>query len=99
MNISQRIDMIQAVSQDGANCAVQFGGKFRSGGASTDDGNVQSTRPDRFGLSIGAQTGVDQAAVEALRLFGVFQGYREALRARSAEIIGDATDRHDQRVI
>ena len=43
MDIAQRIDVVQAVSQDGANRAVQFGGKFRPGGASTDDCNVQLT--------------------------------------------------------
>ena len=62
------IDAVEIVRDDVAHRFVQLGGKLDAGGAGADDGDVQLARPQRLVLRIGAQAGVDHAAVEARRL-------------------------------
>ena len=99
VDVARGIDAVQAVGDDGAHRAVQFGGQFGAGGAGADDGDVELAGPHRLGLRVGAQAGVDQAPVEAAGLLRRLQRHRESRGAGRAEIVGDAADRHDQRVV
>ncbi len=99
MDVARRIDAVHAVTDHIAHRMVQFGGELGAGGTGADDGDVQLSGARPFGLGVGAQTGIDDPAVEAAGLLRGFQRHRELRRARRAEIIGDAADRHDQRVI
>ena len=78
---------------------VQLGGQLGAGRAGADDRDMQLARPDRLGLRVRAQAGVDEAAVERARLLGRLQRHGEFRRARRAEIVGDAADRDHQRVV
>ena len=93
------IDLVEAVGDDLARCVVQFGGEFGAGRARADDGDMELTGADRLRLVLRAQAGVDEAAVEAAGLLRRFQRHRELGRAGRAEIVGDAADRDDERVI
>ena len=99
VDVARRVDAVHAVGEHRAHRAVQFGRQFGAGRAGADDRDVQLARPHRLGLGVGAQAGVDQAAVEAAGLLGIFQRHRELRRAGRAEIVGDAADRHHQRVV
>ena len=51
------------------------------------------------GLRVGAHAGVDQAAVEALGLLGRVEHDGVLLDARRAEVVADAADGDDERVV
>ena len=98
-DVAGGVDLVEAVGDDSADGAVQLGGEFGAGGAGADDGDVELAGADRAGLGVGAQAGVDQASVEAAGLFGGLERDGELGGAGGAEIVGDAADRHDERVI
>ena len=62
------VDAVEAEGDDLAGGAVQLGRELGAGGAGADDGDLELAGADRLGLGLGAQDGVDQAAVEAGRL-------------------------------
>ena len=62
------VDPVEAVGDHAARGAVQLGRQLGAGGAGADDRDVELARPHRLGLGVGAQAGVDQAAVEAVGL-------------------------------
>ena len=64
-----------------------------------DDGDMQLARADRPILTVGAQAGVDQPAIEPIGLVRRLERDGELGRARRSEIVGDAADRHHQRVV
>ncbi len=78
---------------------MQLGGKLGTGGAGADDGNVELAGPHRPGLRLRADTGVDEAVVEADRLLGRVERDGVAGRTRRAEIVGDAADGDDQGIV
>ena len=59
------VDAVQAVGHQLARRAVQFGGQLDAGGAGADDRHLQLVRRQRLVLRMGADAGVDQAALKA----------------------------------
>ncbi len=78
---------------------MQLGRKLRAGRASADDRDVELTGSHRSVLRIGAQTRIDQAAVEARGLLRRFERYRVFRGARGTEIVGHAAGRHHEEII
>src|SRR5580704_8086031 len=70
-----------------------------SGGAGADDGDVQLPRPQRLILCIGAQAGVDHAAVEARRLIERVERDGIVVDPGRAEIVRHAADGNDERIV
>ena len=62
------IDAVEPVGDELARGLVQLGRQLGAGRAGADDGDLQLLRPQRLGLRVRADAGVDQAAVEALGL-------------------------------
>ena len=93
------VDAVEAVGDHGAGGAVQLGRELGAGGAGADDGDVELAGPHRLGLGVGAQAGIDQAAVEAGRLLGRVQGDGVLGHAGGAEIVAAAADRQHQDVV
>ena len=93
------VDPVEAVGDHGAGGAVQLGRELGAGGAGADDGDVELAGPHRLGLGVGAQAGVDQAAVEAGRLLGRVQGDGVLGHAGGAEIVAAAADGQHQDVV
>ena len=93
------IDAIEPVGDELARRLVQLGGKLRAGRAGADDGDLQLLGPQRLGLGVGADAGVDQPAVEARGLIGRLERDGVLLDAGRAEIVGEAADGDDERVV
>ena len=93
------IDLVEAEGDDAARRLVQLGGKLGAGRAGADDRDVELARADRLGLRIGAHAGVDQAAVEALGLLGRIEHDGVLVDAGRAEVVADAADGDDQRIV
>jgi hypothetical protein len=66
--IEVEIDAVEAEGGELAHRSVQLGGEPDAGGAGADDDAMELARPQRRGLRIGAQAGIDHAPVEARRL-------------------------------
>jgi hypothetical protein len=98
-DIACRVNPVQAIGDNGAQGAVQFGGEFRAGSPRTDDRNMKLAGAHRFGLAIGAQARIHQPAMKPAGLRHVFQRHGVFRRTWCAEIIGDAADADHQRVI
>lgn len=77
----------------------EFRRQLGSGCARADDGDVELSRTHRIGLRICANARVDDAMVEPHRLLGCLERDGMLAHSRRAEIIRDAADRDDQRVI
>ena len=93
------IDAVEAEGDDLARGAVQLGGELGPGGAGADDRDMKLAGPHRLCLGIGADAGIDQAAVEAHRLLRRVERHGIAGGAGRAEIVGDAADGDHQRVV
>ena len=79
---------------------VQLRRELDAGGAGADDRDVQLLGPQRLGLRVRANAGVDQPAVEALRPAGASSSViAYSLHAGRAEVVGQAADGDDQRVV
>ena len=78
---------------------VQFGRELGAGRAGTDDGHVELVGSEWRGLRVGADAGVDNPLIEAGRLLGRLERDRMLLDAWSVEVVGQAADRHHQRVV
>ena len=65
LDVPVRIDAVEPVGDELARGLVQLGRQLRARRAGADDGDLQLLGPQRLGLGIGADAGVDQAAVEA----------------------------------
>ena len=59
------VDAVETVGDQLARRLVQLGRQLHAGGAGADDRDLQLLGPQRLGLGVGADAGVDQAAVEA----------------------------------
>ena len=68
LDVLVEIDAVEIVGGKIAHRFMQFGGQFDAGRPGADDGTVQLAGTQRLVLGIGAQTGIDHAAVEARRL-------------------------------
>ena len=93
------IDLVEPEGDDAAHGAVKLRRQLGAGRAGADDRDMELPRPHRLCLSVRPQAGVDEPAVEALRLIGGVEAYRMLLDAGRAEIVGDAADCDDQRVV
>ena len=93
------IYLVEPVGDDLAGGVVQFAGELGAGRARPDDRDVQLGGTYRLVLILRSQKGVHQPAIEAARLFRRIQRNGELRRAGRAEIIGDAADGDDQRVV
>ena len=98
-NVLVRIDLIEAVGHHFARALIELGGQFRAGRARADDGDMQLAGLNRPALRLGAQAGVDQPMVKSHRLFRGLERNGEFRRSGRAEVVGDAADGDDQRVI
>ena len=78
---------------------MQLGRELGAGGAGADDRDVELAGAHRLVLGVGAQAGIDQAAVEAGGLVGRVQGDRVLGDAGRAEIVAAAADRQHQHVV
>jgi len=78
---------------------MQLCGQLRPGRACSDDGYVQLSRPDRSGLRVRPNAGVDQPFVETYGLFRRIQGDGVLFHAGSIEVVADASDADHQRVV
>ncbi len=97
--VALRVDPVEPVGDDGASGVVQLGGELGSRRAGADNGDMQLAGTDRSVLVLRAQAGVDQTVVEPAGLLGGLQRHGVFRRARRAEIVGDAADGDDQRVV
>jgi hypothetical protein len=70
-----------------------------SGRARADDDDVQLSWTHRIGLRIRANARVDESMVEPHRLLGCLERDGILAHPRRTEIIRNAADRDDQRVI
>ena len=93
------IDLVEPEGDDAAYGTMQFRRKLGTGRAGTDDRDVKLARPNRFGLRVREQASIYQAAIETLCLFGSVDTDCVFAHARRAEIIADASNCNDQRVI
>ena len=94
-----RVDAIEPVGHQLARALVQLGGELHAGRAGADDGDVQLLGAERLALRVGADAGVDQPAMEQLRLVRPVEADRVLARAGRAEIVAVAADRDDERVV
>ena len=79
---------------------VQLRGQLDARCPGADDHHAQLFRPQRLALRVGADAGVDEAAMEACRpATAVSSAIACSLHARRAEIVGQTADRDDQRVV
>ncbi len=78
---------------------MQLGRELDARRARADDGDVELLGPERLGLQLRADAGVDQAAMEARGLAGRVEHAGVPGGAGRAEVIGDAAHRHHQDVI
>ena len=97
--VALRVDPVESVGDDGASGVVQLCGELGAGRAGADDGDVQLARADGRVLVLRAKARVDQAVVESAGLLGGFQRDGVFRRAGRSEIVGDAADGDDQRVV
>ena len=99
VHVLGRVDAIHAVGDHGAHRAMQLGGQLRPGGPGPDDRHVELAGTHGLHLAVGPQAGVDDAPVQAAGLLRGVEGNGVLRRPRRSEVIGDAADRHDQRVV
>ncbi len=78
---------------------MKLGCEFGSGGAATDDCNMQLFGPQGFLLSVGSYAGIDQAPVKEFGVFRCFETERVLFDAGCAEIVGNAAYRDNERVV
>src|SRR5207247_3673068 len=78
---------------------MELSRQLGSGGAGADDGDVQLSGMQRTRLRICANARIYESMVEAHGLLGCLERNRVSAHPRRTEIIGNATDRDDQRVI
>ena len=99
LDLHVEADAVKIVGHEVAHRFVQFRRQFDAGGAGTDDRHMQLTGLERLILRVGAQAGVDHAAVEAGGLIERIK--RDGVRtdARRAEIVRHAADRDDERIV
>lgn len=94
-----KVDAVEIVGHEIAHRFVQFRRQFDAGRAGADDRAMQLSGLERLVLLVGAQAGIDHAAVETRRLIERVERDGIFLDARRAEIVGHAADRDDERVV
>ena len=98
-NVAIRVDAVEPKGHEVPRGLMQFGGELDSSGAGANDRDLKLTRPQWRVLVLGPQACIDEAAVESRGLLRRFQGDRVLRNAGRAEIIGEAADRQDQRIV
>ena len=93
------IDAVEAIGHQLARRLVQLGGQLGSRRAGADDRHLQLLGPQRLALRVRADAGVDEARVEALRLLGRLERNGVRFHAARAEIVGQAADGDDERIV
>ena len=78
---------------------MELGGQLGAGCSGADDHDVKLAGAHRSRLRLRPQERIEQPPIEARRLRRGLQWHRMACHAGRAEIIGDAADRDDQRVV
>ena len=99
MNISFWIDAVEAKGDNLARGPMELRRQLGSSRARADDGDVELSRTHRTGLRICANARVDEPVVETHRLLGRLEGDGMLAHPRRTEIIRNAADPNDQRVI
>ena len=99
LDVHVGIDAVEPVGDELARGLVQLGRQLRPRRAGADDGDLQLLRPQRLLLHVGADAGVDQAGVEARGLVGGLERDGVLLDAGRAEVVGQAADGDDERVV
>jgi hypothetical protein len=97
--VLRRVDAVEAVGDQLARRVVQLGRQLHPGRAGADDGDLKLLRPQRPGLSVGADAGVDQAAAEPLGVGRRVEGDGVLADPRRPEVVGEAADGDDQGVV
>ena len=87
LDVHVRIDAIEPVGDELARGLVQLGRQLGPGRAGADDGDLQLLGPQRLGLGVRADAGVDEPAVEARGLLGGLQRDGMVLDAGGAEVV------------
>jgi len=93
------IDVVEAEGHELARGVMQFGGEFDTGRARPDDRHIELSAPQRHGLGVRAQEGVDQPTMEAVGLGGAVEGHRVLDDARRTEIIDITADGQHQQIV
>ena len=74
LDVLVRVDAVEAVGHELARGLVQLGGELGAGRARADDRHLQLLGPQRLGLRMRADAGIDEPGVKARRLIGRLQG-------------------------
>ena len=93
------VDAVEAVRHQRPRRVVQLRRELDAGGAGADDRDMQLLGPQRLGLGVGTNVGVDETPMKPRGLRRIVEGNREFARARRAEVVGPAADGDDQRVV
>ncbi len=98
-DVHRRVDAVEAERHQRPRRVRQLGRELDAGRAAADDRDLQLVGAQRPRLRMRADARVDEAAMEALGLLRVLERDRVARDARRAEVVRQAADRDDQRVV
>lgn len=93
------IDVVEAERHEFACRVVQLGGEFDTCRTRPDDRHIELSAPQRNGLGMRAQEGVDQSTMEAVGLGRAVEGHRMFDDARRAEIVDVAAHGQHQQIV